>query len=112
MARMYADEDFPLEAVAELRRLGHDVVTVADRGRARQKVPDEQVLAAAVADDRAVLTHNRWDFIRLHRQSAAHSGIVICTRDFESLDLAARIDAAVTVAGDLHGQLVRVNRPP
>ncbi|HYH67891.1 MAG TPA: DUF5615 family PIN-like protein [Urbifossiella sp.] len=109
---MYADEDFPLETVAELRHLGHDVVTVADRGLARKKVPDDQVLAAAVADDRVVLTENRWDFIRLHRQSAAHAGIVVCTRDSDFLGLAARIDAAVAAAGDLHGQLVRVNRPP
>lgn len=112
MARLYADEDFPLPVVEELRGRGHDVDTVEDRGLAGFEVPDDQVLAAAVADDRAVLTQNRWDFIRLHRQSAAHAGIVVCTRDSDFLGLAHRIDAAVTAAGDLHGQLVRVNRPP
>jgi hypothetical protein len=30
MARLYADEDFPLPVVEELRHLGHDVRTVQD----------------------------------------------------------------------------------
>jgi hypothetical protein len=30
MARLYADEDFPRPVVEELRRLGHDVLTVQD----------------------------------------------------------------------------------
>ncbi len=29
MARLYANENFPLPVVEELRRLGHDAVTVA-----------------------------------------------------------------------------------
>jgi hypothetical protein len=31
---LYADEDFPLPVVERLRRLGHDVVTVQEDGRA------------------------------------------------------------------------------
>ena len=31
--RLYADEDFPLPAVVELRRLGHDVLTAQEDGR-------------------------------------------------------------------------------
>ena len=33
MARLYADEDFPLGAVLILRGLGHDVLTVPQAGR-------------------------------------------------------------------------------
>lgn len=34
MARLYADEDFPLLVVDVLRQLGHDVVSVHEAGRA------------------------------------------------------------------------------
>ncbi len=40
MARLYADEDFPLPVVEELRRLGHDVRTVQEAGRANQGIDD------------------------------------------------------------------------
>ncbi|HWX42816.1 MAG TPA: DUF5615 family PIN-like protein [Blastocatellia bacterium] len=41
---LYADENFPLRVVLELRRLGHDVLTAFEDGRANQAVPDEDVL--------------------------------------------------------------------
>ena len=106
---LYADEDFPLPAVEELRRLGHDVLTVQEDGQ--QATPDPDVLARAHALGRAVLTHNRRHFERLHRQGADHSGILSATRDDDSSALAARIDAAL--AGLSPGRwCLRVNRPP
>jgi Domain of unknown function (DUF5615) len=36
MARLYANENFPLLVVLELRRLGHDVVTVRETGKANR----------------------------------------------------------------------------
>ena len=45
MARLYADEDFDYPVVVELRRLGHDVLTVAEAGQANQRVADDVVLA-------------------------------------------------------------------
>jgi hypothetical protein len=54
MARLYADEDFPRPVVDELRRLGHDVRTVQEAGRAGQGVQDSEVLADAAADHRAL----------------------------------------------------------
>lgn len=50
MARLYADEDFPLPVVEELRRLGHDVRTAQDAGRAGQSIGDPEVLADAIAE--------------------------------------------------------------
>jgi hypothetical protein len=64
--RIYADENFPLPMVEELRRFGHDVLTAQEDGR--QSAPDPDVLARAHALGRAVLTHNRRHFERLHRQ--------------------------------------------
>ena len=66
MTRLYADENFPLPVVIELRRLGHDVLTMPEAGQAGKAVSDEGVLAFARTEGRAVLTLNRKHFIRLH----------------------------------------------
>src|SRR5213592_1647611 len=106
---LYADEDFPLPAVEELRRLGHDVLTAQEDGRAA--APDPDVLARAHALGRAVLTYNRRHYERLHRQGAAHSGILSATQDTDHGALASRIDAAL--AGRSPGRwCLRVNRGP
>src|SRR5436305_5703185 len=106
---LYADEDFPLPAVEELRRLGHDVLTAQEDGRSAALDPD--VLARAHALGRAVLTYNRRHYERLHRQGEAHSGIVSATQDRNHPALAARVHAAL--AGLSPGRwCVRVNRPP
>jgi hypothetical protein len=50
-----------------LRNLGHDILTVQEARNANQRIPDDPVLAFAVEQERAILTINRIDFIRLHR---------------------------------------------
>jgi hypothetical protein len=112
MARLYADEDFDRAVVLELRRLGQDVLTMQEDGCGEKGVPDHGVLALAKHTGRCVLTFNRRDFIQLHKQSADHKGIVVCTRDPDATALAARIYAELQARGDLAGQLVRVYRPP
>jgi predicted nuclease of predicted toxin-antitoxin system len=77
MARFYADEQFPFPVVELLRSSGHDVLTAREAGRAGQGIPDEAVLEFAISQERAVLTINRDDFIRLHRLNFNHFGIVI-----------------------------------
>lgn len=77
--RVYADEDFPLPVVEELRRIGHDVLTAQEDGR--QTAPDIDILARAHLLSRAVLTHNRRHFERIHREGYAHSGILSATWD-------------------------------
>lgn len=68
MARFYANENFPLQTVQELRRLGHDVLTSLEAGYANRSVPDEEVLAFAAGEQRVLLTQNRLHFLRLHRR--------------------------------------------
>jgi hypothetical protein len=97
--------------VEQLRRLGHDVVTIQETGKAQRRTPDEDVLQLAVADNRAVLTLNRKHFIRLHREQPRHAGIVVCTVDPNFGRQATRIHSAMEAAPDLHGQLIRINRP-
>ena len=58
MADCYANENFPLPAVAALRRLGHNLLTTYESGKAGQAIPDEEVLAFASSESRIVLTLN------------------------------------------------------
>jgi len=112
MAKLYADENFDYPVVPQLRLLGHDVRTAQEAGQAQQRIPDPAVLAFAVAQGRTVLTYNRRHFIRLHRLSSSHCGIIVCTKDDDSIALAGRIHQALATLASLDGQLVRVIRPP
>jgi predicted nuclease of predicted toxin-antitoxin system len=111
VAKLYTNENFPLPAVEELRRLGHDVLTVQESGRASQAFPDEEVLEFARAEDRVLVTFNRRHFVRIHQQRSDHSGTIVCTYDPDFIALAQRIDAAIRASPLLDGQLVRINRP-
>ena len=111
MARLYADEQFPREVSDHMRAMGHDILTVQEAGNANLGIPDEAVLAFAINDDRAVVTLNRQDFIRLHRTSPDHFGIIVCTNDTDRTRLATRISAAIAAEEPLQGKLIRVVRP-
>jgi hypothetical protein len=111
LSRLYADENFPYPAVEELRRLGHDVVTLGEAGRAGLGITDEEVISHAHSDGRALLTHNRKHFRNLHKAGIIHSGVVLCTEDSDFNTRAARVDLALSITGELTGQLIRVTRP-
>lgn len=91
MARFYANENFPLPVVLELRKLGHDVLTSLEAGKANRSIPDEEVLEFGRSENRALLTLNRKHFVRLHESGAAHAGIVTCTFDPDVPGQARRI---------------------
>jgi predicted nuclease of predicted toxin-antitoxin system len=111
MVRFYTDEQFPFPVVEILRTLGHDILTAQEAGNTNQRVPDEEVLAFAISQERAILTINRDDFIRLHRQNSEHWGIIVCTNNRNWEQFAARINEAVTSVKTLKGELIRVVRP-
>lgn len=94
MARLYTNENFPFPVAEELRRLGHDVLTVHEAGNAGQAIPDPAVLSFAVRERRILVTINRRHFVRLHLDNPDHEGIVVCTLD-----------------PDFTGQLIRIHRP-
>ena len=109
---LYADENFPLRVVEELRRLGHDVLTALEDGKANQAVTDADLLARAIELKRALLTLNRQDFKRLHLQVPNHAGIIICTEDPDRAGQAERINRSILETVELQGKLIRVYRPP
>jgi predicted nuclease of predicted toxin-antitoxin system len=110
LARLYANENFPRPVVEELRRLGHDVVTIQETGKAGQAVTDQEVLEYAKADDRAVLTLNRRHFLRLHQENPEHCGIVICSVEADFIGQALRIHNALAEVNP-PARVIRVNRP-
>ena len=110
IARLYSNENFPLPVVEALRGKGHDVLTTRVSGKANDGIPDDEVLRFAIAERRAVLTHNRRDFIRLHRLQSGHEGIIVCTQNADFPALAEKIHAQLRQLESLKGQLVRVNR--
>lgn len=111
MARLYANENFFLPVVEELRRLGHDVLTTPESGLAGQRMPDEKILSFAVYDNRILLTFNRWHFVRLHNEEPNHCGIIVCSVDTDFLALAKRIHEAIQSKSKINGELIRINRP-
>jgi len=109
--RLYANENFPLPVVEGLRRLGHDVLTVIEAGKADMAETDEAVLAYACSELRSVLTLNRKHFVRLHNERSEHEGIIVCSFDPDFSGQAHRIHAAMESEVDLRNKLIRVNRP-
>jgi predicted nuclease of predicted toxin-antitoxin system len=68
-------------AIAEqLRARGHDVVAAGDQDELRA-LPDDQLLAAATAEQRALVTNNVADFVPLIQRAAEtgtrHFGLVL-----------------------------------
>jgi hypothetical protein len=111
LASLFADENFPFPVVAELRLLGHDVLTIQDVGLDNEGFADDDVLQSAIAVSRAVLTVNRRHFFRLHRLRPNHFGIIACTEDLDFVRKAGRINDILLANPDLRGKLLRVYRP-
>ncbi|WP_162660556.1 DUF5615 family PIN-like protein [Tuwongella immobilis] len=110
MARLYSNENFPIPVVVALRLLGHDVVTIQERGRASEAVSDPEVLQLATQENRAIVTFNRKDFYRLHASNLKHAGIIVCVVDPDFDRLARAIHQEILIAGELAGRIIRV--PP
>lgn len=70
--RLLVDEMYPAVVAEQLRARGHDVVSVHDpEYRRLEGAPDEEVFAAALAEDRALVTENVPDFRRLEADTLA-----------------------------------------
>jgi hypothetical protein len=109
MARFLADEDFDHRMATRLRSFGHDVLTLAVLGLAGTGMQDDEVLATATAEKRALLTHNRLHFVRLHRRHPQHAGIIVSSHARDPVGQAERIESVLRGLPDVSGRLVRVN---
>jgi predicted nuclease of predicted toxin-antitoxin system len=90
--KILIDEDVWAGLAEALRQAGYDAVSAGELGR--KGLSDEEQLAFAVAEGRAILTHNAQDFAplaELHFQrNHPHAGIIVA-RQFEKGELLQRI---------------------
>jgi predicted nuclease of predicted toxin-antitoxin system len=111
MARLLADEDFPMPVVNQLRQLGHDVWAVVESDKAGSRWPDEEVFREAQRQQRAILTLNRRHFLSLHRHHPVHSGLILCTHNPDPLNFAAQLHEKLMQTPLLNNQCLRIYRP-
>lgn len=96
-ASLYLDEDVSVVVAAILRARGFDVETAREAGRLGR--PNLEQLDFGAVTSRVLLTHNRVDFERLHRNwvetGRPHAGILIARRR-PPAELAARVGRLLT----------------
>ncbi len=110
MAKLYLDEDCSDKRLKKaLVEFGYDVQTTHDANNLGKD--DKTQLIYAVSQNRAIVTHNRKDFIRIHKETPKHSGIIICTQNPNNQQLAEKIDEKIRTQDQLTNLLLRVNRP-
>jgi predicted nuclease of predicted toxin-antitoxin system len=77
--RLYLDRHIMARLAVDLRGQGYDVRTTEEAGM--DTAPDEDQLAFATAEGRAILTYNIRDFAPLHESWVAagrsHAGIIV-----------------------------------
>jgi predicted nuclease of predicted toxin-antitoxin system len=77
--RLYLDRHVMTRLATDLRARGYDIMTTQEAGQ--DTATDEQQLAFATAEGRAILTFNIRDFAPLHefwrRADRPHAGIVV-----------------------------------
>ena len=110
MICFYSNENFPIDAVIILRKLGYDVLTSYEAGQANRGIPDDKVLAYASKQSRAVITQNRRDFIQLHRENLSHSGIIIWKDDRDYSGQVETLHRYLQTASNLSNRLVRIKK--
>jgi predicted nuclease of predicted toxin-antitoxin system len=80
--KLLLDEMYASAVAEQLRERDHDVIAVAERADLRG-TPDEDLLAWARTEDRALVTDNQRDFIPIHRRCIAgghdHKGLILTT---------------------------------
>ena len=113
MALFFLDNDFPLGAGDELRRLGHDVASA--RSTNREDRHDEEQLLYAATENRILITHNRRDFRLLHRAwlrwsrtwsvQQAHAGILVLPQGRTYQEYGAVIDSYLSQRGAVINEL-------
>ena len=103
--RLLLDEQLSPEIAKQLRRRGHDVLSVAEAGLRGHD--DAAVLVWASSQERAVVTNNIRDFRPLHAdclsRSTSHYGIILLPSSKFSLRLES-LGEVVTALGELLAQ--------
>jgi hypothetical protein len=110
MIDLYSNENFPFDMVLALRQLDYNVLTSHDADQANQGIPDDEVLAFAQQQTRAIITLNCDDFLTLHRSGIQHSGIIICKEDRDDIGQVQALHIYLQSHTDLTNRLIRVKK--
>ncbi|MFO1470055.1 MAG: DUF5615 family PIN-like protein [Turneriella sp.] len=89
MIRLYLDEDVHKQVALALRVRGYDVVSVHELEK--WNLSDEEQLAFAVSNNRAIFTFNRGDFAKLHEQWLSEGRDHACIITSKQLNLSETI---------------------
>jgi uncharacterized protein with PIN domain len=93
--RLFTDEMINPRLATRLRRLGYDVESCQQAGRANQRISDHDQLVYAASQARAILTFNAGDFELLDRRWKVrgwqHSGIVVSAQIIDLAELTRRM---------------------
>jgi predicted nuclease of predicted toxin-antitoxin system len=80
--KLALDEMYAAAVAEQLRDRDHDVIAVSERADLRGRA-DEDLLAWAQTEDRALVTDNQRDFIPIHHRCIAsghdHKGLILTT---------------------------------
>ena len=72
--KLLLDEMYTPTIAEQLRARGHDAASIHDpEYRMLEGEPDDEVWAAAIADDRALVSENVQDFRRIEANALAHA---------------------------------------
>jgi predicted nuclease of predicted toxin-antitoxin system len=92
--RFVADVNVPIAAIVSLRRLGHDVVRMAEIAPLS---PDSTILEMARSDERLVLTFDKDFGDLIFRDGLRTFGVVLCRLD--TRDVATAVEILIQTIG-------------
>ena len=114
--KVYLDEDLSPNIALLLRQRGLDATSAHEVGNSQ--LEDRAQLRYATREERAIVTANVVDFIRLAREAVAtntgHAGIVLVPSSFRGDEFEALADAIVdglkSYPQGLHGVVIYIKR--
>ena len=109
-AKLYTNENFRQPLVRELRELGYDVLTSREANQDNQGITDSEVLRFAISQNRALITYNRKDFLKLHKETKKHRGIILCKEDRNDAEYARIIHEQLLKFESLNNQLILIKK--
>ena len=98
--RLFLDEHISPTVAIELRRMGHDVIAVAERHDLRGR-PDLEIFADAAVGGRAVVTFDVADYLPLVHRSVqmrhSHGGLILLSSagSWSKVEATGRLVAAL-----------------
>jgi predicted nuclease of predicted toxin-antitoxin system len=108
MFQLYSNENFRQNLVEELRKFGYDVLTSRDAGQANKGIPDDELLQYAVKLNRCVITYNRKDFKKIHKEPYCHKGIILCKQTLDDKTYAKIIHSRLIQYSSLENELISI----